>query len=37
MPSSFKETLELAAKLVEHVVGNLEFFVNLVNSNVFLR
>lgn len=31
------QILELAAKLVEHIVGYLEFFVNLVNSKVLLR
>lgn len=36
MPSSLKETMELAAKLVEHIVGYLEFFVNSVNSNIFI-
>lgn len=37
MLSSLKETLELAAKLVGRIVGYVEFFVNSVNSNIFIR
>lgn len=37
MSPSFTDTLKLVGKLVEHILSYLEFVVNLVNSNVFVR